>query len=61
MYALNDDKVPKIAFFGFTCPLIKTVYTNWLSFMTKQQHKNTFVEQTEAIWGKTSMQLLQKM
>ena len=34
---------------------------NWLNFMTKQQHKNTFVEQIEAIWGKTSMQLLQKI
>ena len=33
---------------------------NWLNFMTKQQHKNTLVEPTEAIWGKTSMQLLQK-
>ena len=33
---------------------------NWLNYMTKQQHKNTFVEQTEAIWRRTSVQLLQK-
>ena len=31
---------------------------NWLNFMTKQQHKNTFLEQPEAIWGKTSVQML---
>ena len=29
MYALNDYEVPKIAFFGFTCPLTFFISYNW--------------------------------